>query len=86
MRRSWVQDVRVSAVVIFSLAEHPDNAMRGRQTRPADLPWWEFRHSTCVARVSGCSGKWKRVARCADRLAGLGFIVIYLCRRKVKEK
>lgn len=38
MRRSWVQDVRVSAVVISFLAEHPDNAMRGRQTRPAGLP------------------------------------------------
>lgn len=38
MRRSWGQDVRVSAVVISFLAEHPDNATRGRQMRPADLP------------------------------------------------
>lgn len=58
MRRSWVQDVRVSAVVISFLAEHPDNATRGRQMRPADLPWREFRRGTRVLRVvSGCSGK-----------------------------
>ena len=91
MRRSWGQDVRVSAVVISFLAEHPDNATRGRQMRPADLPWRGIPSLyTClccalylVAAVSEkeLGGRWPG----ADRLAGLAFTIIYLCRRKVKE-
>lgn len=61
MRRSWGQDVRVSAVVISFLAEHPDNATRGRQMRPADLPWRGipplYTYLLVLRVVSGCGGK-----------------------------